>query len=67
MKILIIGCGRVGAGLADTLTSRGHSVTVVDKEPLAFEKLGERFEGTIQVSALTARYYSRQGSNAPMD
>src|SRR5574341_1118205 len=45
MNILIIGCGRVGAGLANTLASRGHSVTVVDKEPLAFEKLGEKFKG----------------------
>lgn len=45
MKILIIGCGRVGAGLANTLAGRGHSVTVVDKEALAFEKLGEKFKG----------------------
>jgi trk system potassium uptake protein TrkA len=45
MNILIIGCGRVGAGLAKTLVSRGHSVTVVDKDPLAFEKLGEKFKG----------------------
>ena len=40
MRILIIGCGRVGAGLAKTLIDRGHSVTIVDKDPLAFEKLG---------------------------
>jgi trk system potassium uptake protein TrkA len=45
MRILIIGCGRVGAGLATTLITRGHSVTVVDKDPLAFEKLGEKFKG----------------------
>jgi trk system potassium uptake protein TrkA len=45
MNILIIGCGRVGAGLAKTLVSRGHSVTVVDKDPLAFEKLGDKFKG----------------------
>jgi len=45
MRILIIGCGRVGSGLANTLTSRGHSVAVVDKDPLAFEKLGEKFKG----------------------
>ena len=25
--------------------SRGHSVTVVDKDPLAFEKLGDKFKG----------------------
>ena len=45
MKILIIGCGRVGAGLARALISRGHNVTIVDKDPLAFEKLGESFKG----------------------
>jgi trk system potassium uptake protein len=45
MRILIIGCGRVGAGLAMTLVSRGHSVTAVDKDPLAFDKLGAHFKG----------------------
>jgi trk system potassium uptake protein len=45
MRILIIGCGRVGVGLAKTLVNRGHSVTVVDKDPLAFEELGDRFKG----------------------
>lgn len=45
MRILIIGCGRVGAGLAKTLESRGHSVCVIDKDPIAFEKLGKQFKG----------------------
>jgi trk system potassium uptake protein TrkA len=45
MMILIVGCGRVGAGLAKALIERGHSVTVVDKDALAFEKLGEKFKG----------------------
>jgi trk system potassium uptake protein TrkA len=45
MKILVIGCGRVGAGLAKTLVGRGHFVTVVDKDPHAFEKLGDHFKG----------------------
>ena len=44
MRILIIGCGRVGAGLAKALIDRGHSVTIVDKDPLAFEKLGGKFK-----------------------
>lgn len=47
MKILIVGCGRVGAGLAQTLVSGGHSVVVIDKDPLAFEKLGAKFKGQI--------------------
>jgi trk system potassium uptake protein TrkA len=45
MRILIIGCGRLGAGLAQTLNLRGHSVVVVDSDPLAFERLGPAFKG----------------------
>lgn len=45
MKILIVGCGRLGAGLAQTLCLRNHAVTVVDNDPLAFERLGPNFRG----------------------
>ena len=45
MRYLIIGCGRVGSGLANELTLRGHQVTVVDKDPLAIERLGPVFKG----------------------
>jgi trk system potassium uptake protein TrkA len=42
MRILIIGCGRTGAGLAQALALRGHTVTVVDKDPAAFARLGPK-------------------------
>lgn len=45
MRIIIIGCGRMGAGLAQTLNLRGHTVTVVDNDPTAFERLGPTFKG----------------------
>ncbi len=45
MRIIIIGCGRMGSGLAQTLSLRGHAVTVVDKDPQAFERLGPAFKG----------------------
>jgi trk system potassium uptake protein TrkA len=45
MKIIVVGCGRVGAHLAKTLVQRSHSVTVVDKDPDAFERLGVSFVG----------------------
>lgn len=45
MKIIIIGCGRQGTELAQVLTRSTHSVSVVDHEPLAFERLGTSFEG----------------------
>lgn len=45
MKVIIIGCGRVGAWLAQTMNQRGHSVTAVDRDPAAFERLGPAFKG----------------------
>jgi trk system potassium uptake protein TrkA len=45
MKIIVIGCGRVGAGLARTLNLRGHNISVVDIDPTAFERLGPTFKG----------------------
>jgi trk system potassium uptake protein TrkA len=45
MKIIIIGCGRMGAGLTQVLTLRGHTVTAVDKDPAAFARLGPNFKG----------------------
>ncbi len=45
MKIIIIGCGRLGAGLAQTLSQRDFGVTVVDRDPAAFERLGATFRG----------------------
>jgi trk system potassium uptake protein TrkA len=44
MHLIIIGCGRMGAGLAQTLCQRGHHVTVVDQDPAAFEQLGPAFK-----------------------
>jgi trk system potassium uptake protein TrkA len=45
MKLIIIGCGRVGSGLARTLSQRGHVVTVVDRDPVAVTSMGAAFKG----------------------
>lgn len=45
MRIIVIGCGRMGAGLARTLCLRRHEVTVVDEDPSAFARLGAAFKG----------------------
>ena len=52
MKILIIGCGRLGAGLAKTLELRRHAVTVVDKDPAAFGGLGAFKGQTVEGSGI---------------
>lgn len=43
---MILGCGRVGALLADQLDEQGHSVAVIDQDARAFRRLGSRFGGT---------------------
>lgn len=45
MKLIIVGCGRMGAGLAQTLSLRGHTITVVDRDETAFATLGAAFRG----------------------
>lgn len=45
MQFLIVGCGRVGVGLAQSLSQGGHAVTVIDPEPAALARLGAGFPG----------------------
>jgi trk system potassium uptake protein TrkA len=45
MKAVIIGCGRVGSGLAEQLARAGHDVTIVDISSDAFSKLEDDFPG----------------------
>ena len=45
MHVVIMGCGRVGSVLAQSLASRDHSVAVIDQNPAAFRRLGPDFDG----------------------
>jgi trk system potassium uptake protein TrkA len=39
MKVLIVGCGRVGALLARKLDAEGHEVTILDNDSYSFRRL----------------------------
>ena len=39
VHVIVVGCGRVGSGLAISLTAEGHSVAVIDKDARAFRRL----------------------------
>lgn len=49
MRCLIVGCGRVGSALAKLLDADGHEVIVVDENPNAFKRLGQKFRGHVVV------------------
>jgi len=46
MKVVIMGCGRVGGRLAGLLESDGHDVTVLDNDSYSFRRLPPGFRGT---------------------
>ena len=45
MRTIVVGCGRVGAGLASQLTREGHDVTILDTTTEAFRRLEADFPG----------------------
>jgi len=45
MKIIILGCGRVGATLANMLSKSNHEVVIIDQNGEAFDRLGDDFNG----------------------
>ncbi len=49
VNVIIVGCGRVGASLAQDLDAKGHKVTVIDERVSAFNRLGREFRGEMIV------------------
>jgi trk system potassium uptake protein TrkA len=45
MRLVIVGCGRVGTHLARVMSAEGHDVVVVDRNPDSFKRLGREFGG----------------------
>lgn len=45
MHVVIVGCGRVGSGLAKSLTREGHTVAIMDRSARAFRRLPEDWSG----------------------
>lgn len=45
MKIIIVGSGRMGSGLAIELSLKGHDITVIDSDSDSFYRLGKNFKG----------------------
>ena len=44
MRVVIMGCGRVGILLTQELVAAGHQVAVIDRDSRAFDRLPPGFE-----------------------
>jgi trk system potassium uptake protein TrkA len=63
MRVIIVGCGRMGSELAHQLVDDGQDVTVVDVDPRTFERLGSGFKGkTVAGSGFDRDVLARAGA-----
>lgn len=56
MNVVVLGCGRVGSGVARELAARNVEVTVVDSAPDALSSLGEGFPGRTLRGSIMERH-----------
>jgi trk system potassium uptake protein TrkA len=64
-KVIVVGCGRVGAELATSVSGKGGNVSVVDRDPRAFERLPAGFVGeTVEGDVLDLAVLHRAGIEA---
>jgi trk system potassium uptake protein TrkA len=45
VKVVILGCGRVGATLANMMDEKGHQISVIDYSSDSFRRLNSKFSG----------------------
>lgn len=45
MKVIIMGCGKVGTQVSRRMAAEGNEVTVIDPDPAALARLGTDFKG----------------------
>jgi trk system potassium uptake protein TrkA len=45
VHVVVVGCGRVGSGLARAVEAAGHTAAVIDRRPEAFRWLADDFGG----------------------
>lgn len=45
MKVIIMGCGRIGEQVCRSMADEGHQVVVIDKSAEALKRLGANFKG----------------------
>jgi trk system potassium uptake protein TrkA len=45
VHVVVVGCGRVGSGLATAVEAAGHTVAIIDRKETAFRRLPAGFAG----------------------
>ncbi len=51
MRVVILGCGRLGARTAEVLDAAGHEVTILDEDGSSFNRLSPQYRGRAVVGS----------------
>ncbi|MFH1259863.1 MAG: NAD-binding protein [Elusimicrobiota bacterium] len=64
MKIIILGCGKIGRKLALILSQEENEITIIDRNSDSFRKLAKSFKGTTVLgSGVNREVLKRAGIN----
>ena len=44
MKIIIVGCGKIGRSMTESLTKEGHDILVIDKDPSVLNETTDMYD-----------------------
>ena len=61
MKVIILGCGRVGSTMARVLSKEGHDVTIIDWNADSFRRLGDYTGKTVLGSGVETDVLRKAG------
>ena len=65
MRVIVLGCGRLGSRVANMLDAAGHEVTVIDRDPRAFELAAPRLLGRADRRLRLRPPRARAGADRP--
>ena len=64
MKIIIVGCGKVGFTLAEQLVKEKHDITVLDRKDIALKRVSETLDlMTVRGSGVSAACLREAGAD----
>ena len=44
MKIIIVGCGKIGRSMIENLTAEGHDIVIVDNDSVVLNETADMFD-----------------------
>ena len=44
LKIIIVGCGKVGSNIVEQLSQEGHDITIIDNNPQKVQELTDLYD-----------------------